>query len=262
MVALPVVELWRYPVKSMQGERLDATTFDEVIPGDRGWGIVDHETGHLMSAKRYPLLLRGSARVDDGACVITLPDGTVTSDRAPDVNDVLSSWLERRVTLETPQPDTTMAIDIEWDDGDDEPGELAVFDFPTQPGRFHDSTSAIHIISTATLAHLEREVGTGAGDVRRFRPNIVVEADDPFLPFIEEAWVDQTLAVGSGTAWVKKPTDRCAVITREQATFPASRDTLRYLARTNGRNAGVSAQPRRAGTVAVGDTIAAVSAPA
>ncbi len=258
MVALPIVELWRYPVKSLQGERLDTMTFDEVIPGDRGWGIVDHETGHLMSAKRYPLLLWGSAHIDDGVCVIALPDGTVTNNRAPDVNDVLSSWLDRRVTLTTPRPDTAMAIDIEWDEGDDEPGELEVFDFPTQPGRFHDSSSALHIISTATLAHLETAVGTGAGDVRRFRPNIVVEADDPF---IEETWVDQTLEVGSGTAWVKKPTDRCVVITREQATFPASRDALKYLARTNDRNAGVSAQPRRAGTVAVGDAIAAISAP-
>ena len=48
---MPVEQIWRYPVKSLQGECLSATEISDAIPGDRGWGIIDNETGHLLSAK-------------------------------------------------------------------------------------------------------------------------------------------------------------------------------------------------------------------
>src|SRR4051812_4569238 len=93
-----VSELWRYPVKSFQGltaEALEVTAGG--VSGDRAWGLVDPETGHLLSAKRIAALLLATA--DDEA--ITLPDGGRLSLTAPDpdLDDRLSAWLGRPVHL-------------------------------------------------------------------------------------------------------------------------------------------------------------------
>ena len=253
MVVGRVAEIWRYPIKSLQGEQLSTASIDDGIAGDRRWGIFNVETGALMSAKRYPRLLEGAARVVDDLCLLTLPETEMPiASNDPDVNAVLTEWLQTDVRLESPQPGVTAAIDIELDDGGEDPGPTTIVSFDTQPGWFYDSTSSLHLISTATLAELDRVIGPGAGDVRRFRPNIVVDTDTPFA---EEQWVDETLVIGSTTMWVKKPTDRCVVITRAQPTFAASRETLKYLAKNNDRNAGISAQPDQPGSITVGDDV-------
>ena len=117
-----IAELWRYPVKSLGGERLQTTEITGVIPGDRGWGIVDTSTGALLSAKTVPALLLASARIVDGACEVSLPDGTATTNRADDVDAILSAWLDRPVALVTPEPGGQRSIAIEWDEGQDDPG--------------------------------------------------------------------------------------------------------------------------------------------
>ena len=252
MVAATITQLWRYPVKSLGGEQLQTTEITDVIPGDRGWGVFDTASGHLLSAKTVPALLQGSARIDGEQCVITTPIGATGSADA-EVDGVLSRWLDRPVELRAAGGDAASTIAIEWDEGQDElPDELPIFEFPTQPGWFYDSTSSLHIIGTGTLAHLDANVGPGVGAVERFRPNVVVETDGPH---VEEQWVDQVLSLGTATAWVKKPTDRCVLITRALPGQEAGRGALRFLAKDNDRNAGISAQPRQAGTVAVGDVV-------
>src|SRR5919201_6484198 len=90
-----VLELWRYPVKSLQGERLDSVTVtSDGLEGDRRFAIYDVETGFGLTARRVPELLFASARLrDDGGVEITLPDGSPARD-----DDALSEWLGRRVT--------------------------------------------------------------------------------------------------------------------------------------------------------------------
>ena len=79
-----VLELWRFPVKSIGGERLATAHVTEIgIAGDRGWGITDLSTGKVLTGRRAPELLMASARIDDTDVVITLPDGTETADPAP-----------------------------------------------------------------------------------------------------------------------------------------------------------------------------------
>ena len=90
-----VAEIWRYPVKSLQGEQLGTATIGPAgLDGDREWGLLDPATGYVLTARREPQLLFASARLVDGAPVLTFDDGTVAADDA-----ALSAWLGRPVQL-------------------------------------------------------------------------------------------------------------------------------------------------------------------
>src|SRR5688500_16277477 len=107
-----ITAIWRYPVKSMMGEQLDASAVTEQgVLGDRSYALVDAETGKIASAKnpkRWPNLFQCHAAFTEPPETarelppvrITLPGGaTVTSDD-PAVDEALSGLVKRRVTLE------------------------------------------------------------------------------------------------------------------------------------------------------------------
>ncbi len=109
MIVGRVREVWRYPVKSMAGERLEGCGVGELgLYGDRGWALRDEEAGEIRGAKKSPALILCAARYREqpaGAGApppqadITLPDGSITATDAPDVNERLSELVGRRVTL-------------------------------------------------------------------------------------------------------------------------------------------------------------------
>src|SRR3954468_6212550 len=92
MSDLTVLEVWRFPVKSLLGERLDRAELGaEGVTGDRGWALFDVATGFGLTARRVPELLFAAGRLRaDGTVEVVLPDGTVTGDDA-----VLSDWAGR-----------------------------------------------------------------------------------------------------------------------------------------------------------------------
>src|SRR3954469_2722650 len=95
-----VAELWRHPVKSLQGESLDeAVVEDSGLASDRRWGIVDCETGKVLTARRVPSLLLASARLTATGVELLLPDGNVLVAPSAHADDVLSKWIGRRVAL-------------------------------------------------------------------------------------------------------------------------------------------------------------------
>src|SRR5687768_533306 len=107
-----VVGLWRYPVKSMQGEQLDVAEVGTAgIAGDRQWALVDQSTGLALTARRCPDLLFGAARLTDGGVAIELPSGEITTDDA-----ALSSWLGRAVTLQAAGKPGTYEIALDFED--------------------------------------------------------------------------------------------------------------------------------------------------
>jgi len=254
---MSVQQIWRYPVKSLQGESLDSTEITDVIPGDRGWGIIDNQTGHLLSAKRVPRLLEGQARIIRDHCVLTI-DSNEFSSEEDKINEKLSDWLERPVTLSKPNTGETRNIEIEWDDGTAEIlQDPDVFEFSTAPGWFFDSSSSLNLMGSATLDFLEKRVGPGSGDVRRFRPNLLVQTEKPFE---ENDWVGKSLRIGTAEAFVKKRTDRCIVITRGIGEFSASRSTLRFLSDHHDREAGISMNPTQPGVIRTGDVVEVLEA--
>lgn len=244
--ALPIVELWRYPVKSLQGEQLTRAQIGPAgLEGDRRWALFDRATGLTLTARRVPELLLAQARLmsSEGQTLtapeIELPDGTVTSDDA-----VLSAWLSRDVELRdaaTGAGAATYEIALDDDGAPGDHQDWVRWEGPTWS--FHDSTQTqVSLVTTATM---------GDWDRRRFRANVILGSDDAL---VENAWVGHRLGIGTASITVTKPIDRCVMVTRPQrGGIERDLDVLRTIARERDGNLAIGAIVDEPGSVGVGD---------
>jgi uncharacterized protein YcbX len=95
-----LIGLWRHPVKSLQGERLDSSRLeDDGLVGDRRGGIRDRHSGRILTARRRPELLDAAASYDADVPLISLPDFPQARGPGEDTDRMLSEWLASPVTL-------------------------------------------------------------------------------------------------------------------------------------------------------------------
>jgi uncharacterized protein YcbX len=281
-------ELWRYPVKSMLGERVDRVSIDENgVAGDRAYVLLDVASGRVVSAKRPSLFGRlfecraATAALGAGPprVTATLPDGSVVEMDDPEAASMLSAFLDREVRVISTAPDGALygmafpdvagaapmdfaeMTDIDERDPEGPVSAIAVGLFA--PGTFQD-VSPLHVVAAATLASLARIAPSTTWDVRRFRPNIVIDGETA-EPFVENSWMGCEVAIGDEVVVQLGPsTPRCVMTTLAQPGLPRDLGVLRALARENrqevpeyGRWAclGTYASVLRAGTIRAGDRV-------
>jgi uncharacterized protein YcbX len=274
-----VATLWRYPVKSMLGEELNAAEVTaRGLLGDRAYALVDAADAKVASAKnprKWPRLFDFRAAYVDlpraGAPVppvrITLPDGTEVTSEQADLDQVLARALNRDVTLETAERDRRKAVESSspnpwtsvveeyWPDLEELDYRDTVTDFDLPEGTFFDS-AAVHLLTTASLDRLRELYPQGRFEVRRFRPNIVIEAASGVHGFVENAWIGRTLAIGDAVRLsITGPCSRCVMTTLPQADLPRDVGILRAAARHNKANVGVYAVVVRGGSIRRGDHV-------
>jgi uncharacterized protein YcbX len=235
-----VAELWRYPVKSLQGERLEsADVSPEGLEGDRRFAIYDVETRFGLTARRVPELLFASARLlDDGGVEITLPDGSVAAG-----DDALSAWLGRRVTLRSAGTGVARRYENPVDFEREATSEWEPFEGAA--GAFHDSSRArVSLVSTGTI---------GAWDRRRFRSNVLLDGEG------EDALVGSEVTLGGAGLDVTMRMERCVMTTRPQpGGIERDLGVLRTIARERDACLAIGALVTRSGTVRIGDELRAV----
>src|SRR6266511_2679593 len=235
-----VVSLWRYPVKSMMGEELNATEVTERgLLGDRAYAVVDSSDGKVATAKnprKWPTLFGFRATFIEpprpGASVppvrITLPDGTTVTSQQTDLNQVLSRALSRTVTLDAAGGGGhggTVNAEEYWPDMEGLDHRDTVTDFPLPEGTFFDC-AMVHLLTTATLDRLHQLYPQGRFEVRRFRPNIVVQLGSGEKGFAENAWVGHALAIGTAVRLnITCPCGRCAMTTLAPGAHEGSRES-------------------------------------
>jgi uncharacterized protein YcbX len=267
--------LWRYPVKSMQGEALDACEVGTLgLEGDRAWALIDQENGKVVSAKsprRWPNIFEYRAAYaagPGGEVTVTCPDGRSVSSGAKEADATLSSALGRGVHLSRSAP---ARAEIESYTPDIEGLARRGLTSDSQiayaaPGTFFDF-SAVHLVTTSSLAALSAAYPRGQFDRRRFRPNLLIDTgDEP--GFVENDWVGKTLAIGDSLRLqVVIPCPRCVMTTLPQGDLPSDPEILRTVARVNNveiggfsakmPSVGVYATVASAGRVRVGDPVSA-----
>jgi len=260
-----VVSLWRYPVKSMMGEELNASVLTERgLLGDRAFAVVDSSTGKVASAKEprkwlklFDFRTAYVAPPGDGGGLplvrITLPDGTVVTSEQSDLNETLARVLDRDVVFATSAPDAP-SLEEYWPDIEGLAYQEVVTDEAMPPGTFFD-LAVVHVLTTATIDRLRTLYPEGRFEVRRFRPNIVVRPEDGD-GFVENGWVGRTLALGDEVRLnVTGPCPRCVMTTLPQGDLPKDPGILRAAAKHNEVNVGIYASVIRGGTVRRGDAV-------
>jgi uncharacterized protein len=243
-----VLALWRYPVKSMQGEPIDTTTIDERgVLGDRAYALIERATGYVVSAKhprKWSAVLMCRAVFAEpprpGAppppVWITLPDGAVVSSAQPDVDQILSHALGRDVMLRAEAPSSPMREANRAPVEDLSSQELIrqeAIGLAAPAGVFFDH-AALHILTTATLSRLQALYPAGRFAASRFRPNIVIVPSADESGFVENSWLGQRLTIGAHAALhLIDPSPRCVVTTLAQGDLPQDIGILRTVSRHN-----------------------------
>jgi uncharacterized protein YcbX len=231
-MAPAILELWRYPVKSVLGEQVDSVELEHRgVVGDRRYAVTDRD-GKLGSGKtsnRFRLLaglFDVRARIVGERTLVTLPDG-----RELEVGDEgLDAFLSLRY-------------------GD----RLRVLEESTVP---HHDAAPLHLLTTASLRWLQQRLPASHIDRRRFRPNIVLDVDDDEP--VEDRWIGRRFAIGTATLRIVARTERCVMTTNAQEELPKDPSVLRAVTRLNDVCLGVFAAVEEPGTISVGDALTAI----
>jgi uncharacterized protein len=232
-----VKEIFRYPVKSMRGESLSETKLGwHGLAGDRRYAFVqsDEAVGGFpwLTPREAPQLVRYVASLDmpsnpAGSPVnVTTPAGRVLRVESPELLYELAAESGRRLHLMKLYSGVFDAMDVS-------------------------------IISTSTVA----DIGKGAGvelDVRRFRPNLVVEPCDS-RPYPEDRWLGELLVFGdrgdSARLHANRKTVRCQVVNVSPDTAEADERVMKQIVTTRKNQAGIYGTTIFPGTVKAGDPI-------
>lgn len=215
----------------MLGERMKTAHFGpRGLWGDRGWALRDPATGKNGTAKKLgDLMLCAAAYVkepEEGRTppvLVTLPNGTCLRTDDPDAAERLSRFVGQAMTLDS------------------------------RPGAHFDDYP-IHVVATASLEALARARAQSRFDLRRFRPNILIDTQGA-SGFPETAWLGKTLKIGSVLLKVEKPTERCVMTTHPQADLPKDPEILKTIVREAENCLGVYASVVSGGSIAEGDRV-------
>jgi len=231
-----VEAIFRYPVKSMAGERVEVAYLGwHGIDGDRRLALrrtQERTDFPWLSASKLPdLLLFTPLRRDDGVqrelpTHVRTPDG----DEMAVFGDELAAEIERRHGA----PVQMMHL------------RSGIFD-----------EASVSVIATDTVREIGRLAGSGS-DVRRFRPNIVVRLLRP-NPFQEDRWLGGVLVFGEPgegpSVSVTQRDVRCSMVNLDPDSGRSAPEVLKSIVRTNQSNAGIYGTVIRTGRLATGQTI-------
>ncbi len=273
-----ISEIWRYPIKSIGGERIESADLDGLgIPGDRRLALRNLDTGKIVSAKiprfgRELLALRATLDETSGRVAVS----AAGTDLGEATSDALDEELSMRLGAPVRVERATTAdevYDSYWPEIDGLALSGVETDLPvalmTQKGTFVD-LAAMHVITTSSLERLSSLLPASVVTSSRFRPSIVIDTagvtpSDETNGFVEKDWAGRTATLGAARLAFGTLTPRCVMTTLEQRDLPADRAILQTLANENRMTIdglgdfagfGIYAEVIQPGRVTIGDQLA------
>ena len=278
-----VDSIFRYPVKSMMGEKIEETcvTSNGVL-GDRVWAVRDEVRGGIRGAKKIPQLMRLSAaciaeptEYGSDPAAVTLADGEVIRTDDQNINARLSQALNHKVTIWPIMPKEQLdhyrrgapdSDDLETElrqvfgrTADEPLPDLSIFppeilEYESPPGTYFDAFPLL-ILSKRSLAAMNQRQPASIFDRKRFRPNLLIEDFNSVGDFPEEAWEGFRLKVGSVVLKAEVVCPRCVVTTHGFEKLPKDPSIMRGLVKENNGNLGLYASVEEPGKISAGDKI-------
>jgi uncharacterized protein len=251
----------------MMGEELNAAEVTgRGLLGDRQFAVVDASTGKVAGAKNprkwgnfFDFHAAYVEPPETGSTLpavrLTLPDGSVVTSEQPDLAQILSDALGREVAFAQAQQDEASSAEEYWPDVEGLEHRDTVTEWELPEGTFFD-LAVVHLLTTATIERLRALYPEGRFEVRRFRPNIVVETGPQEQGFVENDWIGHTVAIGDEVRLqITGPCPRCVMTTLPQGDLPKDVGILRAAAQHNQANVGVYADVVAGGTTRRGDPV-------
>lgn len=238
---MKVREIWRYPIKSIGGERLLSATIDRLgVDGDRRWGLVDETSGLVLTARREPRLLHARCSLVDGRPVTVTESGLELA-----TSEDYCRWLDRPVRLvaagnvggvyENPMNAEQETDWVSWQG----PAEA-----------WHDSGRArVSLISTASLGFHR----SGPWPFVRFRSNILLDGGG------EDALTGSQIGLGDAHLTITKAIGRCVMVTRTQPGLARDLSVLQAINAERNGTLAVGATVDRPGHIAEGDELLVIA---
>ena len=229
-----ITAIFRYPIKSMAGELLDVARLGwHGIEGDRrsAFRRLGDKSGFpwLTASKLPELLLYKPFGLDDNT-----PELLPTHVRTPEGNqyELLSDELREEISRRYGSDVELMNL------------KHGIFD-----------EAFISVISLGTVHGIERASARDL-DIRRFRPNIVIETNSA-EPFEEDRWVGRTLMFGEGNSaiGITMKDERCVMVNLDPDTAERDPEVMKTVVRLNENYAGVYGTVVRAGELRVGQVV-------
>ena len=231
-----VEQIWRYPVSSIGGERLNEAELTSAgVAGDRGWCLFDPAAGEVAAPEKRKrwrhapdLLARHPERLE-----LRFTDGTWLSA----FSDEARRALERHFGF---------AVEVRLAHSGEGPAEPSA----VRPRYRH---TPIHLLTTGSMRALTRLLPDSAIDPRRFRPNLIVdtEADG----FVEQEWIGRDITVGGARLRVTEPCTRCAFVMIGQQELDQDRAILPEIAAAADGALGVLCSVLAPGRTRTGDEV-------
>lgn len=281
-----VQELWRYPVKSMEGEALQKAQLEKLgMVGDRYWAIKDISSNELTTVRKSPKLLKLSACYESepragtlGESVapvkITIPEIGSFSSNDASLNAHLSNYFKKEISLHPLQPKSNWrfyklktisgekALKKQFYSKEALPSlgsiswskliELSFFATPR--GRFYD-VYPLHLITSNSTRTLESLVPEGDFQPKRFRPNIYIHSNEENEQLDEFEWVGGRLHIGETIIKCESKTVRCLMPAQPQPGIEKDTHVLRALDKYTERHYGINATIIKQGNISIGDTV-------
>ena len=252
------------------------------ILGDRCWAVKDEVRGGIKGGKRFPELMGMAAELladpsptdHSPPARITLADGSTVETGDADANDRLTDAIGSSVSLwpllpedqlehyQRIPPPAGVDMDAVWREvfarTPDEPlPDLSVFpdfliNYESPPGTYFDAFPLL-IMSESSLATMQTASEASQFDVRRFRPNLVIDIDQDGFP--EDAWVGREARLGKARLKLEVTCPRCVMTTHAFDELPKDPKIMRQLVQRNNGNLGLYASVLVPGQVSVGDRL-------
>jgi len=242
----------------------------------------DERRREIQWGKKYPQLMLCSARYrkeptsgEIGEVDITFPDGSTIGSDDPAVHAKLTELVGTEATLWPLQPAANVEfykrykesdeqfmqdyIEVFAREGDEplpDPSQFPeiLMDHVAVPGTFFDNEE-VHLMTTASLDHMKSLNPEASWDVRRFRPNFLVETVEELAGPVEQSWVGRRLTIGTAILTIAAPTPRCGMTTRPQGDLKYDSAILRTIVRETGQNLGVGVHCSGPGEIREGDAV-------
>jgi uncharacterized protein len=279
-----VKEIWRYPVKSMQGERLEASAITpQGIPYDRGWAVRDEKTQTIRGAKHLPKLLLCSACYLEGTSAgavphvqITLPSGDRVRSDDPRVHAAISQAIERDVTLwpllgaeeldhYRIKDEASKDVVAEWRrlfmlEADEPLPDLDGFgpklltelsQYVAPRGTYFDAFP-VNVLTESSVRSLQQHAPQAHLDVRRFRPNFLL-SNDEVQGLVEDGWIGSELCIGKASIKIASRAPRCVMTSHAQPGLDRDPAVIRTIVREFRSCFSIYADVLSPGWVRIGD---------